>query len=137
MKTMKTILLFFAATITLVSAKAQFTENFDNSNISSLSGNCWQFVGINHTSDGVESSINGAGSLYSDPPVSASSTRDIKTPYLNINSTVFNVSFKYQLSGSLPASKTRTIEVGLQDAAGVFTSLDIITLNSSSPITAQ
>jgi hypothetical protein len=137
MKTMKTILLFFAATIAFVSAKAQFTENFDNSTISSLSGNCWQFVGMNHTSSGGESPINGAGSLYSDPPASAFSTRDTKTPYLNITSTSFNVSFKYQLSGTLPASKTRTIEVGLQDAAGVFTSLDSVTLTSSTPVTAQ
>jgi hypothetical protein len=134
---MKTILLFFAATITLVTAKAQFTENFDNSSIASLSSNCWPLVAMNHSSDGVVPPINGTGSLYSEPPVSAVSTRVISTPYLNINSTSFTVSFNYKLSSNLNGSQTRTIEVGLQNAAGVFTSLNIITLDKNSPTTVQ
>ena len=135
---MKTFLLLIAGTFVLVSAKAQFTENFDNSNsLTSLAGNCWQLTAINHSSDGVVSPINGTGSLYSEPPVTPFSTRDIVTPYLNINSVAFNVSFKYQLSANLTGSKIRTIEVGLQDVAGVFTSLSMITMNSSSPTTVQ
>src|SRR5436189_303543 len=136
MKTMKTFLLLTIAAFSVVTARPQFTQNFDGS-MSSLTGNCWQLTSMNHSSDGVVSPINGAGSLYSAPPVNNSSTRDINTPYLDINSTSFTVSFSYQLSSSLNAAKTRTIEVGLQNAAGVFTSLQTINMNSSSPTTVQ
>lgn len=114
---------------------AQYNENFDGA-MSSLSGNCWQLVQINHSSDGTVAPINGTGSLYSQPPTSGSSTRDISTPYLNI-STSLQVSFSYKLSSTLNGNATRTIEVGLTDTSGVFTSLHTITLDRNSPATTQ
>ena len=134
---MKTFLLLMATTFALLTGKAQFTENFDNSSIASLSGNCWQFVTIHHSSDGVVSPINGTGSLYSNHAASPGNSQDIITPYLNINSTSFNVSFSYKLSAKLVGLQIRTIEVGLQNAAGVFTSLNLTTLDKNSPITVQ
>ena len=82
-----------AALTTLVS-KAQFTANFDNG-ITSLSSNCWQFYQIEYTNVSGEV-INGTGSLYSNPPVNGSSTRDYFTPALNITSTSLTVSFNYK-----------------------------------------
>jgi hypothetical protein len=138
MKQISTLIAIVLFSIVTTKGNAQFTENFDNSNsITNLSGNCWQFVGINHSSDGVVSPITGTGSVYSNPPVSASGTRDINTPFLNINSTSFTVKFNYQLSASLNGSQTRTIEIGLLDTAGVFSSLQIITMDHNSPTTVQ
>src|SRR5688572_11771136 len=117
------------------SSFAQYSENFE-STMSSLSGNCWQFVNLNHSSDGVVTPITGAGSLYSQPPTSGSSTRDFSTPYLNI-STSLQVSFNYKLSSTLNGNATRTIEVGLTDSSGYFTSLHTITMDNNSPATTQ
>jgi hypothetical protein len=105
--------------------------------MASLSGNCWQFVGMNHSSDGVVPPINGTGSLYSNHAASPGNSQDIITPYLNINSTSFTVSFSYMLSSKLVGLGIRTIDVGLQNAAGVFTSLNLITLDKNSPTTIQ
>jgi hypothetical protein len=121
--------------LSLNSSFAQYSENFDGA-MSSITGNCWEFVEMNHSSDGTITPISGAGSLYSEPPTSGSSTRDISTPYLNI-STSLQVSFKYKLSSTLNGNATRTIEVGLTDSSGNFTSLQTITLNKFSPATTQ
>jgi hypothetical protein len=117
------------------SAAAQYSENFEN-DISGLSGNCWQFVQMNHSSDGGATPIAGTGSLYSQPPTSGSSTRDIATPYLNI-STSLQVSFKYKISSVLNGNATRTIEIGLMDSSGIFTSLHTISMDRNSPATTQ
>ncbi|MBO9204945.1 MULTISPECIES: Ig-like domain-containing protein [Niastella] len=114
---------------------AQFSDSFESS-LSSLSGNCWQFVNMDHSSDGTVSPIAGSGSLYSQPPVSGSSTRDISTPYLNIT-TSLQVSFKYKLSTVLHGNATRTIEIGLIDTSGNFTSLNTISMDKNSPATTQ
>jgi hypothetical protein len=112
------------------SSVAQYNENFE-SPINSLSGNCWQFVQINHSNDGTVTPITGTGSLYSQPPTSGSSSRDIFTPYLNI-STSLQVSFNYQLSSRLNGNATRTIEVGLMDSSDHFTSIHTITMDRNS-----
>lgn len=117
------------------SSFAQFSENFEDS-MSSLSGNCWQLVQMNHSSDGVVAPITGTGSLYSQPPTSGSSTRDVSTPYLDI-STSLQVSFNYKLSSTLNGNATRTIEIGLMDSSGNFTSLHTISLNKNSSATTQ
>lgn len=114
---------------------AQFSDNFESS-LSSLSGNCWQFVQVDHSSDGTVSPITGIGSLYSQPPTSGSSTRDISTPYLDIT-TSLQVSFKYKLSNALHGNATRTIEIGLIDSSGNFTSLNTISMDKNSPATTQ
>jgi hypothetical protein len=131
------ITLFTAGVLCLLtrSSAAQYSENFE-SNMTSLSGNCWQFVQMNHSSDGGVTPIGGTGSLYSQPPTSGSSTRDLTTPYLNI-STTLQVSFKYKLSSTLNGNATRTIEVGLVDSNGSFTSLHTITMDRNSPATIQ
>ncbi len=123
-----------AALTTLVS-KAQFTANFDNG-ITSLSSNCWQFYQIEYTNVSGEV-INGTGSLYSNPPVNGSSTRDYFTPALNITSTSLTVSFNYKLSSKISGNATRTIVIGLVDVNNNYTSLDLITLDKNSPTTVQ
>ncbi len=130
-------ILFTAGAVCLLteSSFAQYNESFE-STMSSLSGNCWQFVQMNHSSDGTVTPITGTGSLYSQPPTSGSSSRDVFTPYLNI-STSLQVSFNYKLSSSLNGNATRTIEVGLMDSSDNFTSLQTITMDRNSPATIQ
>ncbi len=132
---MKTILFFFAATITLLSAKAQYTQNFDNGT-SGLSGNCWTFNQVNWTNTPGEV-ITGTGSLYSLPPVNSSANGDFSTPALNIISTSFTVSFNYQLTGTLSGAATRTIQLGLYDKNNNFTLLATINLDKFTPLGVQ
>ena len=132
---MKTILLFFAATITLLSAKAQFSQNFD-SGTSGLSGNCWTFNQVNWTNTPGEV-ITGTGSLYSLPHVNSSGNDYFSTPVLNITSTSFTVSFNYQLTGKLSGAATRTIQIGLLDVNNNFTLLTTITLDKFTPLGIQ
>ncbi len=126
---MKTILLSIVTTLTLCTATAQFTQNFDGPE-SSLTGNCWTLNDVIRTTSNKEV-IAGTGSLISNPPTNGSSTRDIVTPALNVTSTSFTVSFKYKLSDKLSGQATRTIEVGLLDVSGNFTSLRVITLDKN------
>ncbi len=132
-KTMKTFVLFIAAIITLNTAKAQFTQNFDGTE-ASLTGNCWTLTGIYSTTTPGDV-ITGTGSMYTNPPTNGSSTRDILTPALNITSTSFTVSFNYKVSSKINGNATRTIEIGLLDAANNFTSLNIISMDKNSPVT--
>src|SRR5688572_18735881 len=125
-----TLLTAGALCILTKSANAQYSEHFE-SDMSSLSGNCWQFDHVNHSSESSYTPISGAGSLYSHPPTNTSNTRDFATPYLDIP-TSMQVSFKYQLSNTLHNSATRTIEVGLMDSSGHFTSLHTITMDENS-----
>jgi Secretion system C-terminal sorting domain/Bacterial Ig domain len=131
---MKTLLLLFATTFVLVSAKAQFTQNFEGSE-SSLTGNCWTLSGINITNDPADV-ITGSGSIYTNPPTSGV-TRDITSPALNITSTSFTVSFNYKVSSKISGLATRTIEVGIVDVSGNFTSLQTIIMDNNSPTTVQ
>ena len=134
---MKTILLFIATTFTLITAKAQYTQNFEGTE-SSLTGNCWTLNDVHRTTVAADV-ITGTGSMYTNPPTNGSGTRDIITPALNIVSTSFSVSFNYKLSSKINgnATTTRTIEVGLLDPSANFTSLSIITMDKNSPTTVQ
>lgn len=132
---MKTILLSIASIFALVTAEAQYTQNFEGTE-TSLTGNCWTLTNV-HSTTAAADVITGAGSVYTEPPTSGSSTRDIITPALNVTSASFTVSFKYRLSNDLNGNATRTIEVGLLDPAGNFTSLSTITMDKNSPVTVQ
>jgi hypothetical protein len=132
---MKTILLSIATIFTLITAEAQYTQNFEGTE-ASLTGNCWTLTNVHSTTVAADV-ITGTGSVYTEPPTNGSSTRDIITPALNVTSSSFTVSFKYKLSNSLNGNATRTIEVGLLDPAGNFTSLSIITMDKNSPVTVQ
>ena len=133
---MKTILLsIIAATFTIFTATAQFTQNFEGAE-ATLTGNCWTLNDVHKTTAAADV-ITGTGSMYTNPPTNGSITRDIITPALNITSTSFSVSFKYKLSNTISGNAIRTIEVGLLDAAANFTSLSIITMDKNSPATVQ
>ncbi|MFC0774104.1 Ig-like domain-containing protein [Terrimonas alba] len=127
---MKTILLSIFASLSISIATAQFSQNFDGTE-ASLTGNCWTLTNVYSTSAAADI-IAGTGSMYTNPPTSGSGTRDIATPALNITSTSFPVSFKYKVSSKLNGNATRTIEIGLIDVAGNFTSLHIITMDKNS-----
>jgi Big-like domain-containing protein/type IX secretion system substrate protein len=135
MKKIFTLCMIGAFTLLSFTSKAQFSENFDGG-ILSLSGNCWQFTQIEWTSTPGEV-INGTGSLYSNPPVNGTSTRDIFSPVLNITSTSLTFTFNYKLSSKISGNATRTIEIGLTGTSNNFTSLQIITLDNNSPVTVQ
>jgi len=135
MKKIFTLCMIGAFTLLSFTSKAQFSENFDGG-ILSLSGNCWQFTQIEWTNIPGEV-INGTGSLYSNPPVNGTSTRDIFSPVLNITSASLTVTFNYKLSNKISGNATRTIEIGLTDTSNNFTSLQIIMLDKNSPVTVQ
>ena len=135
MKTMKTPVLFLAATITLLSAKAQFTQNFEGSE-NGLTGNCWHLLDVHHTSAPPDV-ITGTGSMFTNPPTSGAGTRDITSPALNIISTSFTVSFNYKVSSKINGNATRTIEIGLLDVDSNFTSLQTIAMDKNTPTTVQ
>lgn len=134
---MKTIFTLMTACVLTISfqSKAQFTENFD-SGITPLVANCWQNNQMSWTANPLEV-INGTGSLYSAPPVNGSVTRDIITPALNVTTSSITVGFNYKLTAAINGGATRTIEIGVLDASGAYTSLHVITLDNSSPVTVQ
>jgi hypothetical protein len=113
-------------------SRAQFSHNFDSNG--SFTSNCWSFAGFFMTNSPSEV-INGTASLYTNPPTNnnSSGSRDVFTPYLNIDVDTLSVSFKYKLSSTLNGQAVRNIEVGLIDRNGVFTSLDIIGMNRNTP----
>jgi hypothetical protein len=119
--------------ILLNASQAQFTENFDQ-NITSLQGNCWTMSGINYTTTAGDV-INGTGSAYTNPPTNTSGQRNIATPFLNVNSTSLTVSFNYKTSSKIAGNATRTIEIGLMDKNGAFTSLQVLTMDKNTVTT--
>ena len=127
---MKTILLSIFASLVFSAATAQFSQNFDVPE-TSLTGNCWILNNVYATTAAADV-ITGTGSMYTNPPTSSAGTRDISTPALNITSTSFTVSFTYKVSSKLSGNATRTINVGLNDVAGNFTSLQTITMDKNS-----
>src|SRR5436190_14584243 len=128
----KTILLLFTAIFSLLTATAQYTENFEGTE-NGLTGNCWTLTNV-HVTNVAAHVISGSGSMYTDPPTN-STTKDMMTPALNVTSTSFNVSFKYKLTNTLNGQATRFIEVGIIDPAGNFTSLHMINLPNNTPAT--
>jgi len=131
---MKTILLSLAASFTLLTATAQYSENFEGTE-AGLTGNCWTLTNF-HVTNAVANVIAGTGSMYSQP-LNGGSVKEFVTPALDITSTSLTVSFGYMLTNNLNGSATRTIEVGLLDPMGNFSSLDTVAFNSSSPTTPQ
>lgn len=129
MKTLISFLATFFAFGTI--ANAQFSENFDQ-NISGLSSNCWIVNQVNYTTTSSDV-INGTGSAFTNPPTSTSGERTLSTPFLNITSTSFTVSFLYKTSSKIAGNATRTLNIGLVDKNGVFTSLQILTMDKTSP----
>jgi hypothetical protein len=130
---MKTIVLFIASIFSLNAVNAQFSENFDGVE-AGLTSNCWTLNDVHRTTN-PQDVINGTGSMYTNPPTNNSTTRDIFTPYLNITSTSLTISFNYKVSSVINGNATRTIEVGISNAPGNFTSLALITLDKNSPAT--
>ena len=129
---MKTIVLIFAALFTFNATNAQFSQNFEGTE-NSLTSNCWDLSGVFITNDPADV-ITGNGSLYTNPP---SSTREMISPALNITSTSFTVTFNYKVSSKISGNATRTIEVGIMNPSGTFTSLALITMDNNSPTTVQ
>lgn len=135
MKKIFTLLTTGALALLSLKSNSQFSQNFD-SGAPALTGDCWTLTQIEWSGD-ANDVINGTGSLYSNPPVNNSSTRDILTPALDVISTSLSVSFNYKLSNKINGNATRTIEIGLYDIAGNYTSLELITLDKNSPVTVQ
>lgn len=130
---MKTFISIIASVLFLNAANAQFFENFDQ-DIAGLTGKCWSITNVNYTTT-QQDVINGTGSAYTNPPTSSSGVRTITTPFLNVNSTQFTVSFEYKTSSKINGNSTRTIEIVLVDKTGAAISLETIVMNSSTPTT--
>src|SRR5687767_8637740 len=135
MKKISTLLTIFVFVLVCFKSTAQFTQNYE-AGMASLTANCWSFGEINHTTDATLV-ITGTGSLYTNPPTNGSSTRDIITPYLNVISTSLTISFNYKLSNQINGNATRTIETGLLDVNGNFTSLNLIVMDRFSSAMVQ
>lgn len=131
---MKTFLLLFAASFTLNFANAQYSQDFEGGE-SGLTGNCWTLTDVHYTAD-PSWVITGTGSMYTNPPTGAA-TRDIVSPALNATSTSFTVSFNYKVNSKINGNATRTIEVGILNAANTFVSLYTITMDKNTPVTVQ
>jgi hypothetical protein len=128
---MKTFTSIIASLLFFNAVNAQFTENFDQ-DIVNLPGKCWSYNNVNYTTT-AQDVISGSGSAYTNPPTSASGVRSITTPYLNVNSTSFTVSFKYKTSSKINGNSTRTIEVVLVDKNGAAISLQTVTMDNNTP----
>jgi hypothetical protein len=126
---MKTLISIITSVLLLNTANAQFSENFDQ-NISNLPNNCWAINNVNYTTTS-QDVINGTSSAYTNPPTSSSGIRSITTPFLNVNSTSFTVSFKYKVSSKINGNSTRTIEIVLVDKNGAAISLQTITMDNN------
>lgn len=103
-----------------------YTENFEGAQIPV----CATLVNSEKTITSTEV-INGTGSLFSNPPVNSSSTRDYLSPYLNITSTNLTISFWWKFNQALSNNSTRSIEVGLAGSNGVYYPLNTITINDN------
>lgn len=119
---MKKIFTLFIATVMLFNNRVfcQINEQFENDS-AALASNCWQFLGMNFAKNSGPTSsylVNGTGSLYSLPPVNGDSIRVVRTPLLNVGSSI-NISFKYKLSNTLSGQQTRFIQVALTNSVGV------------------
>src|SRR5215213_201178 len=130
MKQIFTYLVIGILCLLVTTGHAQFSNNFDTNG--SFASNCWSFEGFVQTTTPSDV-INGTASLYTNPPTNSngSGTRDVYTPYLNIASTTFSVSFNYKLSSALNGQAVRNIQVGLMDKNGVFTLLDAISMDKN------
>ncbi|MDZ4795712.1 MAG: T9SS type A sorting domain-containing protein [Bacteroidota bacterium] len=126
---MKTLVLSITAIFTLVTTKAQFTENFDAATINSLTANCWVLNGVSTTTQGNEA-IN-VKSIYTAPPTNPGTKIDLYTPVLDITSTSTTIKFDYRLTQLLNANATRSIQVGLVNLFGILVISNSITMDAS------
>jgi hypothetical protein len=128
---MKQIFTLLTALVLANISFAQYSQNFDGT----ITSGCTVLVAAGQTTTAGEV-ISGTGSLYSNPPVSGSSTRDFSTPYLNIISTSLTVSFNYKLNSNLVGQAERTIQVGLEDSNGFTLLYTILMDKDNDPETA-
>lgn len=128
---MKTFTLILATTLALSSAKAQYTQDFEGG-LSSTA--CWTMTDVHYTNVPGDV-ITGTGSMYTNPPTSGGSTRDLVSPALNVTNTSFNVSFNYKLSSKLNGLAVRSIEVGVLTPSGSYTILAVVTMDKNTPTT--
>lgn len=122
-----------------VQANAQYFEGFETG-LSSAGQQCidttnmmWASQSNNVTKKYL---IDGNGSAYAEPSVSATDVRVFSTPYLSMSPGT-TASFKYMLTSNLQGGATRFINVGTTDSLGNFTSIDSFALvwNNTSEIT--
>lgn len=133
MKKIFTLCALGVVTLFTNQVQAQFSQNFDGG-IGSLTGNCWNLPQLEITGNPAEV-INGTGSLLSQPPVNNTLTRDLYTPLLDMKAGSFSLSFNYKITNNLNGNAIRTIEIGVLDVSGNFTSLTTVTLDNSTPVT--
>jgi hypothetical protein len=131
LRKMKPLIILLTFVLCLNTVNAQFSENFDQ-DIVNLPGKCWSYSNVNYTTTSTDV-INGTGSAYTNPPTSSSGIRSITTPYLNVNSTSFTVSFKYKTSSKINGNSTRTIEIVLVSKTGAAISLQTLTMDNNTP----
>ena len=135
MKQILTLLTSGVLSLLSLSAKAQFTENFDTATIASLKNHCWVLNGVFTTSQVGEAISN--TSIYTNPPVAPGVKIDLYTPILNVTSTSPTVKFDYKLNEALTGNATRTIQVGLVNLSGVLVICHSITMDASSTTNVQ
>src|SRR5258705_1201959 len=131
---MKTFLLFIAINVAVITANAQYSQTFENTD-GGLTGNCWTLTNISHATN-PGNYITGTGSMIT-LPLTGGFTTELISPALNVSSTSLTVSFNYELTSRINTSATRSIEIGLLNSAGTFISLRTITLDHNSPTTVQ
>ena len=123
MKRFSTLLTAFAVFLT-VQVNAQYFENFNNG-LSSTGQQCIENTSMLYASNVDKNSptktyvIDGSGSAYGEPPVSATDIRVFSTPYLNLTTST-TISFLYMLTNGFNSQSTRYIEVGTTDSVGVY-----------------
>ena len=76
MKKIFTLCSLVVLSLFAIPTTAQINENFDNG-LASLTSNCWQFSDMMYATSPSGLVINGNGTLYSEPPVSSDSVRQI------------------------------------------------------------
>ena len=132
---MKKIVLSIATLLTLVTSKAQFSENFNSATIPGLTATCWIVNGMSLTNQPGEA-ISGT-SIYTAPPTNPNIKIDLYTPILTLLSTSSTVEFDYRLTDALSGNATRTIVVGLVNTLGNVVSSNTVVMNSSSSTAVQ
>jgi len=132
---MKQFLLSFAATLAVLTTKAQFNENFDASTISTLTSSCWVLNGASTTNNSGEA-INGT-SIYTAPAVNSGAKVDLYTPIVTLLSSSITTNFDYRLTDVLGSNATRTIQVGLVNLLGTVISYNTLTIVAGNPTTVQ
>lgn len=131
MKRLFTLSVFVLLYLGGTEARAQFAQNFED--LEQFAGTCWSVEGFYETTD-PKQVLSGTSSAYTLPPVNGSTdSRVISTPYLNIVSSAFTVSFNYKLSNTLSGLSVRTIKIMLESQTGAITQLDLLRFDKNTP----